>query len=230
MLYIGIPLRGAPHGEISPRREHHSHRWLRQGSGLSPVSCSYGRELGESRVNPQHPCHGSLTEHYVLSGTFGYLPTSLFPFSPTAWPWSLRTVGKQGIVPFHCPGASNTKSKTQKRCGTFTWRFQPAVSRAHRGIMSTLPSLECQTLSHHVPAQAGGGQLGVTPSQQEGRHWGCCPQEHCDPSQCLSACLPAGIHRGWSHSFRTGTDMLLLSCTILKAQSVAPKMDLTVVY
>lgn len=122
-----------------------------QVSALSPAATEGSWERAELTLSIP------VTAHSQNSGTFGYLPTSLFPFSPTAWPWSLRTVGKQGIVPFHCPGASNTKSKTQRRCGTFTWRFQPAVSRAHRGIMSTLPSLECQTsptMSQHRLVEA----------------------------------------------------------------------------
>lgn len=134
------------------------------------------------------------------------------------------------IVPFRCPGVSNIKNEFQKRCGTFTWHFQPTVSQAHRGIMSSLLRLECQILSHHVPAQAGRTGWVWPHTQQEGRHWGWCPRGHCDPNQCLSPCLPDGIHRGWSHSFRTGTDMILLSCSIPKAVSVAPKMDFTVVY
>lgn len=126
--------------------------------------------------------------------------------------------------------ASDIKSKLQRRCGTFTCHFQPAVSQAHRGTMCTLPSRECQTLSHRVPAQVGGGQLGVTPLPAGGQALGMVPSGALWSQPVLSACLPAGIHRGWSHSFRTGTDMLLLSCTIPKAVSVAPKMDFTVVY
>lgn len=176
-------------------------------------SASYRRELGNSTGITL-----SILAHLTLA--------SYFPFFPTAWPWSLRTVGKYRIVPFHCPGAADIKSKLQRRCGTFTWHFQPTVSQAHRGIMSALPSLQFQPLSQHRlvgpaecdPTPGRGTAMGTVPS---GPLW----------SQPVPVwCLPAGIHRGWSQSFRTGTDMLLLSCTIPKAVSVAPKMDFTVVY
>lgn len=67
-----------------------------------------------------------------------HLDTSLFPFSPTAGHWSLRTVEKSRIVPFCCPACiRHIRNRLQRRCGTFTWHLQPTGHYVHGAKLRT---------------------------------------------------------------------------------------------
>lgn len=227
----------------APRRQYHSNRCLKEESGLSPVFCQLQKEAGRQwSVNPQSPCHISLIKCYTLqSHSWPHpfpSPPQLSPHHSELW-WNAEL-----FLPLACRGfKGDAKKKGASKEILDFYLALPAswvpssqghylhIAKLHQCM--TKPLTPCCSIGWWRPASWGPMQavscagradtgevcpLGALRAQ---------PQFH----QHVCQLQQTGVEAICSDKelFRTGTDMILLSCTIPKPVPGAPRMDFTIV-